>query len=237
AVSVTSTLPSLMNGGKDFCEWSKKDSMLYVTMRKPVESILGRDGVGLADCAICESYFEKDADYQPKLLTLLSRLTEIQRSGTPDIEFAVVGLLSRVQLANGQAQTAFASVENLRSHFAETGQMRFLPNMDALLCRIRMRQGDAIYLDRWLKEKAPKDDLRIWALYRYQYLTKAMTQIAAGDCAGALLILARLLPYTEKCGRIMDQIYIYILSAICFFRMGNDQWHKALSLALDLTCE
>ena len=44
--SVTSTLPSIMNGGKDFCEWSKKDNMLYATMRKPVEAVLGRDGRG-----------------------------------------------------------------------------------------------------------------------------------------------------------------------------------------------
>ena len=34
--SVTSTLPSIMNGGKDFCDWSKQDDLLYATMRKPV---------------------------------------------------------------------------------------------------------------------------------------------------------------------------------------------------------
>lgn len=235
--SVTSTLPSLMNGGKDFCEWSKKDTLLYATMRKPVESVLGRDGVGLADCAICESSFEKDDDYQLKLLALLSRLTDIQRNGSPDMEFAVVGLLARVQVSKGQAQAAFESVENLRGRFAETGQARFLPNMDALLCRIRMRQGDSVFLNRWLTEKAPKDDLRIWALHRYQYLTKAMVQIANDDCGSALLILARLLPYTQTCGRIMDQIYIRLLSAICYFRTGVDRWQIELAHALDLTCD
>ena len=57
--SVTSTLPSLMNGGKDFSPWSKKDDLLYATLRVPVELALGRDGVCLADCAIAESKFEK----------------------------------------------------------------------------------------------------------------------------------------------------------------------------------
>ena len=52
-VSLTNNQPSLMNGGKDFCDWSKKDELLYATMRRPVETVLGRDGVGLADCAIC----------------------------------------------------------------------------------------------------------------------------------------------------------------------------------------
>ena len=62
AFSITSALPSLMNGGKDFSAWSKKDDLLYKTLRLPVETVLGRDGVGLADCAIAESKFEKGED-------------------------------------------------------------------------------------------------------------------------------------------------------------------------------
>ncbi|MFR6377044.1 MAG: hypothetical protein ACLUN5_11505 [Oscillospiraceae bacterium] len=49
-----------MNGGKDFSRVEQKDDLLYKTMRIPVEAILGRDGVGLADCAIAESRFEKE---------------------------------------------------------------------------------------------------------------------------------------------------------------------------------
>lgn len=233
AFSVTSTLPSVMNGGKDFCAWSKKDDLLYATMRKPVESVLGRDGVGLADCAICESRFEKNTDYQSKMLTLLSRLSEIQRKGTPDIEFAVVGLLARAQMEQGQAQAAIESIENLRSRFEEIGETRFLPNMDALICRAKMRLGDTVAMSRWLQDKAPKDDWRIWALHRYQYLTKAMVRIAHEEYGGALLILVRLLTYTEQCARVMDQIYIYILMAICNYRLGNEQWRNQLQHALD----
>lgn len=57
AFSITSALPSLMNGGKDFSAWSKKDDLLYKTIRVPVEVILGKDGVGLADYAVAESKF------------------------------------------------------------------------------------------------------------------------------------------------------------------------------------
>lgn len=43
--SVTSALPSIMNGGKDFSAWSKKDDLLYKTLRLPVETVLrGRRG-------------------------------------------------------------------------------------------------------------------------------------------------------------------------------------------------
>lgn len=43
-----------------------------------------------------------------------------------------------------------------------------------------------------------------------------------------------MLPYTEKCSRIMDQIYIHILTAICYYRMGDVQWRRELCSALDM---
>ena len=71
AFSVTSALPSIMNGGKDFSPWSRQDDMLYRTMRIPLETVLGRDGVGLADCAMAESKFEKGEDISERMLRLL----------------------------------------------------------------------------------------------------------------------------------------------------------------------
>ena len=44
--SVTSNLPSMMNGGKDFCEWSRKDKELAKTMGKIVPFVLGKYGKG-----------------------------------------------------------------------------------------------------------------------------------------------------------------------------------------------
>ncbi len=235
AFSVTSTLPSIMNGGKDFCEWSKKDDLLYAAMKRPVETVLGRDGVGLADCAICESKFEKGEDVSKRLLTLMSRLGEIQARGTSDIEFAVVGLLARVQVSQGKAQTALKAIKSLREKFLDTGQTRFLPNIDAMLCRIHLRLGDTDAARAWLRKKALKNDARLWAMWRYQYLTRVMVQILDGECDDALLLLARLKPYCEHCGRVMDGIHIRLLSALCKERMGDTEWKIELCGALD-TC-
>ena len=46
-LSVTSNLPSMMNGGKDFCEWSRKDRELAVSLGKIIEFVLGKYGKGL----------------------------------------------------------------------------------------------------------------------------------------------------------------------------------------------
>ena len=60
-------------------------------------------GVGLADCAIAESKFEKGEDVSARVLSLIPSLNEIRQKGTPDMEFAVGGLIARSQLANGKS--------------------------------------------------------------------------------------------------------------------------------------
>lgn len=121
-----------MNGGKDFSEWSKKDDLLYRTLRTPVEAVLKKDGVGLADCAVAESKFEKGENITERMLALIPQVSEIQQKGTPDIEFAVNGLLARCQLSKGQAADARRTIETLRARFEAQGQTRFLPNGPAL---------------------------------------------------------------------------------------------------------
>lgn len=234
-LSVTSTLPSIMNGGKDFCEWSKKDDFLYITMRKAVETILGRDGVGLTDCGICESKFEKGEDVTKQLLTLMSRLNEIQINGTPDIEFAVIGLLAKVQISQGKARIAQESLESLKEKFLDIGQERFIPNIEAMICRIQLRLGENEATEIWLQEKAPKNEVRLWALWRYQYITRTMVQITQGDYEEALLLLARLLSYCKNCNRVMDGINVRLLMIICHERLGDKIWKEDLLLVLD-TC-
>lgn len=235
--SVTSVLPSVMNGGKDFCEWSKCDDLLYATMRVPVETVLGKDGVGLADCAICESKFEKGKNVSEQMLALMARLGEIQARGTTDIEFAVIGLLARIQISQGKAETALQSIKSLREQYEKIGETRFLANIDALCARIHMRLGDESAAVEWLEKAAPQNDARLWAMWRYQYLTRIMVQIAEGETEEPLLLLARLASYCDACGRIMDALHVHILTALCRYRQNSDIWREEFSIALDRALE
>lgn len=232
AFSVTSALPSIMNGGKDFSEWSRRDDLLYQTIRTPVEAILGRDGVGLPDCAIAESKFEKGEDITARMLSLMSRLGEIQRDGTPDIEFAAVGLLARSQLAAGHAGDARRTLESLRQRFAEGGQSRFLPNIDAMLCRVDLRTGDTDAVDSWYREKAPRDPLSINIMKRYQYFTQAMAELSQGRPEAALLTLAPLESYCVTCQRKMDHTTLLLLRAVAQYRLKDEAWRQSLTDAL-----
>ena len=235
--SVTSTLPSIMNGGKDFSAWSKRDDFLYQTIRIPVEAVLGRDGVGLADCAVAESKFEKGEDISARILPLVSRMNEIQRNGTPDMEFAATGLLIRSQLASGQSEDARQMLETLRLHFCERGLTRFLPNLDAMLCRIALHAGDIDAAELWYREKAPRDPLHLNVMKRYQYLTQAMVELANGKPDAALLTLAPLEDYCKTCARHIDGIHIHILNAIALYRKREHTWQTHLKEALTVAEE
>ena len=231
--SVTSALPSIMNGGKDFSAWSKRDDLLYQTLRVPVEAVLGRDGIGLADCAIAESKFEKGENISGRMLALIPRMSEIRQRGTLDMEFAVNGLLARSQLADGQSRDARRTLCALRESFAAEGQDRFLPNLDAMLCRIALRTGDLDGADAWYREKAPRDPMRVNAMKRYLYFTQAMVELADGKPDAALMTLAPLEMYIRSCGRHIDGIHWNVLTAISLYRSKDELWRQRLGGALD----
>ena len=235
--SVTSALPSIMNGGKDFSPWSKKDDLLYRTMRIPAEAVLGRDGVGLADCAIAESKFEKGEDISPRMLPLVQRMNDIRREGTPDIELAANGLLARSLLASGQSEDARKTIADLHRQFEERELTRFLPNMDAMLCRIALHTGDLDEADVWYRVKAPREPMHINILKRYQYFTQAMVELANGKPDSALLTITPMEPYCTACMRYIDTIHLKVLTAIALYQKRDEAWRELLTVALALAEE
>ncbi len=235
--SVTSALPSTLNGGKDFSDWSKRDDLLYATLRPAVEAVLGRDGVGLADTAIAESKFEKGQDVSGRVLALVSRLGDIRCHGTPDIEFAAVGLIARSQVDAGRSEDGARMVQSLRQRLEDMGESRFMPNIDAMLCRIALRTGDRAAAADWYREKAPRDPTHFRVLLRYQYFTQAMVELSQGDNDAALLTLAPLERYCQVCQRHIDSIHLHLLTAAALFRKHEENWSAPLDEALETAAQ
>lgn len=232
--SVTDALPSLLNGGKDYSPWGKDSERLYTIMRAPVEAVLGRDGVCMLDCAAAENEFEKGEDIRDRIVWILQNIDRIRRDGTPDIEFGAVGLLARMQMDSGHSADARSSLENLRERFEACGKTRFLPNLDAMICRANLRMDNDEAVDEWYRERAPRKPQQFWTMKRYQYFTQAMVELAFGDEETALLTLAPLEPYCKICSRYIDSIYLDVLSSIAFCRLGDKRWRQKLCDALDI---
>jgi len=230
--SATSGLPSIVNGGKDFSDWCRKDDLMYKTMNGPLRAVLGKYGVGLAECATAESKFEKGEDISAWMLDLVQRMGEIQRDGTPEIEFALTALLARSQVASGRAGDAKRTLDTLRTRFEDAGLTRYLPNLDAFLCRVELRMGNLDAADAWYLEKAPKDPLHFDALKRYQYLTQAAVELAAGRTESVFLTLAPMDEFCKVCGRHLDAISADLLRAMALYRDEDESWRSFLNSAL-----
>lgn len=233
--SVTSNLPSTMNGGKDFCHWSLKDKELAGSIGKLVERILGRYGKGLVNTALGESYYEKGEDTY-EVLTLLSRAQmQTEEGGMLEIAFTSVGLQVRLNLLHGNEGTASDLLFSFEKKVKEQDAKQLIPNINAMKCRIALYTGDNETVNRWMDD-APNEDKEFFILERYQYLTKVRCYIWQGEYMKAYGLLEKLKYYAEKCDRTYIRMETGILTAITQYRLGVHGWRDTLISTLKEVC-
>lgn len=219
--SVTSNCPSTMNGGKDFCHWSREDRKLAATIGKLVERVLGRYGKGLVKAALGESLYEKGEDIY-EVLTLLARAKmEAEGGGMAELAFAAVGLQVRLDTLQGQIQTAGEVLASFEKNVIEQGAVQLLPNIAALRCRLALYQGNREAVLAWMGQ-APDEDKEFCILERYRYLTKVRCYLSLGKYLKAQALLEKLRYYAEKCGRTYIRMEVCLLSAIAKYRTGGE---------------
>jgi len=229
-VSVTSNLPSVINGGKDFSQWVRHDRTIYNLMKKPVELILGRYGVGLADIALAESLFEKStSDNLTEIMMLVNAGQNAAAfQGTLEVEFAAVGLLSRIMLMQNNIPFAYTLLNNMQSR-AEIAKMSgIVSNIKALKTMFALLEGKTEEVNHWFQEEAPDETNQFRILDRYRYLIKVRCYISAEKYADAIALLGRLMDYFKSYDRIYGQLEAGILLSIAQYRMEQDGWQKTL---------
>ena len=228
--SVTSNLPSTMNGGKDFCHWSPDDTKLAKTVGPLVERVLGSYGKGLVKAALGESYYEKGEDNY-KVMSLLARAqVETGQGGTMEIAFAAVGIRVRLSLLQGDSTAARELLASFEQSVREHRAVQLLPNIQALRCRLALYEGDMDMVERWMKT-APDEDREFCSLERYRYLTKVRCYLANGAYTKAQALLEKLRYYAEQTGRPYVRMETGLLSAITKERVGGP-WQEELATVL-----
>ncbi len=228
--SVTNNQPSIMNGGKDFCEWSKHDKELARSLGKLVEFLLGRDGKGLVSLSLAESFFEKGEDsYEVSNLLNKGRM-QAESGGKQEQIFVAIGLLSQLSMLNGHIEDALELLESFRKK-AKKEASQLLPNMYALRTRFLLYAGKNSEVTEWMLQ-APNEDDGFCTLERFKYMTKVRAYLAVGKKEKALSLLQRMIVYAEKMKRTYIYIESCILLAITQYRMGNGKWEETLQGAV-----
>jgi LuxR family maltose regulon positive regulatory protein len=236
--SVTSNLPSVINGGKDFCEWVRNDRKLYFLMKKPVELILGRYGFGLADIALAESLFEKStSDNLTEIMMLVNAgQNAADFKGTLEVKFVAVAIMSRVMLMQNNLHSAYALLDNIENRVEIAKMSGIIFNIKALRIKFTLMEGKIGEVNLWLQNDAPDEIKQFRILDRYCYLAKVRCYLAIEKYTDAIALLGRLLDYFKNYDRTYGQLEAGILLAITQYCMKQDGWQKTLNDTLE-RCE
>lgn len=223
--SVTSNLPSQMNGGKDFCEWSRRDKELAKSIGKIVEFTLGKHGKGLVNLALAESFLEKGEDsYEIANLTNKGMM-QAQAGGKIEECFVGVGIFSWLHILNDHAEDAKELLLNFEKKVEKEGTSKLLSNVGALQIRIGLYQGKTAEALEWM-EQAPEEEIEFFIMERFKYLTKVRIYLLTGRYEKAVSLLQRLQYYAEAMKRTYIAMEAGLLLAITKYRMGDSKWDE-----------
>ena len=220
--SVTSNLPSAMNGGKDFCDWSLKDRAIAKKYGNLIALVLGKNGKPIVNLALAESFWEKAGDNE-EILSLLSRgQLESDLNDNLEMGFVASGLFIRFYLMTGQLDIALLQYTAFERKCRDFKCTKFFPNLLALQCRIDLYRDDSASTDMWLKNSAPDENKEIFALFRLQYMTKIRCYIAKNRLSEAFSLKEKMKWYAENYHRTYISIECDVLGAIINYRLDSE---------------
>lgn len=229
-LGVTGNSDSQMNGGKDFCNWSKKDKELANSIGKVIEFTLGKKGVGCVDLALAESYFEKAMDDYEIISHVSKAQIKIATKGNIELSLVANSILGKISLFNGNPENYRELIMDFRNIAVANRETRFLPNVDNYLCRINMYKGEISEVEEWLNN-SPNELDEFYTIYRHIYLTKVRIYIWQKKYEKAYALLTKLQYYADVCDRTYIKMECDLLLAIIEYRNNKKSWKKTLQKA------
>lgn len=223
-VSLTNNQPSLMNGGKDFCEWSKTDIFLANTLGPIVEKILGKTGVGLVQTALGESAYEKGEDRFRVLAYLTQGQNQSENNGIAEMTWVAIALQAKLALCAGDMEYAQKLAEGMLQGLDPEHQPQLYEAVTAFSCWLRLYRNETGTIRRWL-ETAPDETVEFCTLNRYFYMVKIYCYAALGKHTEALGLVSRMMAYADYAQRTYIRLECGLLQAIVLRRMG-DTWKE-----------
>lgn len=230
-LAVEMSQPSLINGSKDFCDWTRDDQTMAFQLEKHVGEVLGPYSKGLVSIGLAESLFEKGGNVY-KVLELANRgLMETMNGGKFELQFAGAALVARVYLVTGHPGDSVKTLEEIETRARQCGARRVVRNVRAMQSRIKLWQGRVEDAVRWM-ENEPQNELHFNVLERYCYNTFVRVYMAQQRYDKTAQILMRLRSYANMEKRPWLQMEGDLLESIIRYRTGNPLWKTELTQVL-----
>lgn len=226
---ITGNMPSVMNGGKDLCAWTKRERTMYRTLKSPVSIVMGKRSNGAAEIALGESLFEKsmDGNYAEALILANSGYYEGEQAGNIQLQFAALAVISRIYTALGKPESAVAAIDKLMGRVSKTDEI--YKNIEAFRVYLSMLIGESKAVNAWFEKKAPDENDGFYIMDRYRYIVKIRIYIIKGMYDEALSLLSRIEQYINSYERFYLYIDVLILKSILYYRMKNEDWRGIFS--------
>lgn len=232
-VSLTSNLPSIMNGGKDFCDWSKSDRELAKVLKRPIELILGKWGAGIVNISLAESFFEKgEQDYYEIMTLLNSGYTKADAGGKIEMCYVATGVLCRIHICRNQLKVAWNQIHEFKKKAIYENALRLIPNIEAMETWFHLLAGNLHQVEDWMNHDAPNELQEFYILNRYQYQMKIRGYLAFQMYEEAANLIERLSVYFKEYRRTYMDMENEILKSILQYRMKLGDWKETLSQVL-----
>ena len=212
--SLTSFLPSLLDGKKDFSEWTKnpielaeKYQSLFAAFQEPLKK-------GLVPLFLSECAYQKGEGPSEVLHSLSAARFEAERGGSSETLFAAASLNARLFVASGEIDSAVNVIRSFSGKLSGFGNdaVKLRPNVEAVKTRLALYKGDMEAVEEWLRF-APNEE-EFFMEDRFLYLTKVRVYIAKEKYVSALSLIEKLSYYAKVCDRTMLSIELLILSAV-----------------------
>jgi LuxR family transcriptional regulator, maltose regulon positive regulatory protein len=225
-MSISGNMPSLLNGGKDFCRWLRRDKLLYSVLKKPIEQVLGASSAGLADIALGESLYVKNSVAE-SISYLTKGLSDASLRGTIEMEFAAVGIMVRAFMAEGSISAAQGIIDNIELKAKEKNHSSLIPNIHALKVQIALKKVEDAYIDEWMELEALDELEDFYTTDRFILMVKARVYIRNAQYLEALSLLKKLEYYSVRYDRQYINMECKLLQTI-IFKARNEEWLPTL---------
>lgn len=233
----TGNLPSIMNGGLDFCEWSKSDNQIATLMGQPIEKILGRYGNGLVSLALAESGFYKGSLSSYEIFTKCNEgYAAALQGGRIEMCFVSAGIQIKQHIVDGHFTSAMRILESIKEKIRSEEAAQLYTNLEAFESSISLYKGENDTA-RAFVEKTPDATVDFCVFDRYRQLVKLHCLIAENRYDEALELSMFLTGYFVSYDRRMCHMENEILKAIILYRMDNPIWMDVMEAALKETEE
>ncbi|MBR1444710.1 MAG: hypothetical protein IJ583_14395, partial [Firmicutes bacterium] len=231
-ISQTDNLPSIMNGGLDFSEWSRSDIQIAKFIKEPLETILGKGGKGLVTIALAESGFEKGTMSPYEVITKCSDGYEsAAHGGRIEICFAAAGVMVRQHITEGQFSSAKRVYQSFKNRALEEKADYLFQNMEAFETWLALYENDSEKIKKYIDDM-PNAQSSFCSFDRFRSMINIRCLIAENRLIEAADLSLFLTGYFEKYERHFLWLENEILKSVIFYRMNVEQYKTHMKNAI-----